>query len=335
VIGLAIVVALTTISRSTSGESYDEAISYTRTRPAFTPTRTVDVSNASELQTAISNLEAGDLVQATASFRVTGETVIKSRLSSPAELDFTGVSFVYSGGLNLPAVWLDNAANLRIFGGDASTADTGGDCILAYGSQHVLWWGFAAHDCGGSGISDLTVKTPAEYNDFQGEIWKVGQNLAWDPHPEKGTGEYCAGEFGDNGGGYAFDHNRLAFYCHDIPVGAAVALGFSGTPSAASGNVLYLKAEHLTDVATRQTGGNALELWGNTSPLGLDVKYLTVDDAEGYGVFGGGVYSDQSLSGVTIDYGRASHTNLNPRYAGRSSWDSAHGVVYHDVQSSP
>ena len=33
------------------------------------------------------------------------QTVINNRLSSPAELDLTGVQFVYSGGQNTPAVW--------------------------------------------------------------------------------------------------------------------------------------------------------------------------------------------------------------------------------------
>src|SRR5207245_2586215 len=124
----------------------------------------------------ISNLQAGDLVRATASFTVNGKTVIRNRLSAPAELDLSGVSFVYSGGQNYPAVWIDNAENLYIFGGDLSTSDAGGVCLSDYGSQHVLWWGFTAHDCGGTGFQAQAIGGPVDHNDFQGTIWKVGQN---------------------------------------------------------------------------------------------------------------------------------------------------------------
>ena len=175
-----------------SGETYDQAISYTQTRPSFTPSRTIQVSNASELQSALSNLQPGDLVQATGSFTVSGETVIANRLSSPAELDLTGVKFVYSGGQNVNAVWLNNAQNLYIYGGDLSTSDTGGVCLRDYGSQHVSWWGFTAHDCGGTGFEAQAIGGPVDHDDFQGTIWKIGQHLAWDTHTEKGTGLHGA-----------------------------------------------------------------------------------------------------------------------------------------------
>ena len=34
-------------------------------------------------------------------------------------------------------------------------------------------------------------------------------------------------------------------------------------------------------MAHSQTGGNGLQLWGDTDTLGLDVKYLEVDNAQG------------------------------------------------------
>ena len=60
-------------------------------------------------------------------------------------------------------------------------------------------------------------------------------------------------------------------------------------------------------------------------------------NAEGYAVWGGGVYPGQTLSGVTVDYGLASNTNRNPRYAGQSPWDSRHGggPAYGKVQPAP
>ena len=228
--------------------TYDEAIAYTRTRPSFTPKRTVNVSSASQLLAAISNLQPGDLVKATASFTVSNSTspalTIKNRLSAPAEIDLTGVKLVYTGTQQVNAVWLNNANNLYIFGGDISTSDTGGVCLRVYGSQHVLWWGFTAHDCGATGFQAQAIGGPVDHDDFQGTIWKVGQHLAWDPHTEAGTGLHAANLWDANQTG-AFTNNRFAFYAHDIPVGACVEFG--NNQGVATGNVLYLKCVNETD----------------------------------------------------------------------------------------
>jgi hypothetical protein len=311
-------------------DGYAAAIAYSRSRPGFVPVRRVGVGDASELRAALADLQAGDLVVATGSFTVSGETVIAKRLSGPAVLDLAGVSFVYSGGLDYPAVWLDNASNLRIYGGDLSTADTGGSCLSSYGGQDVTWWGFTAHDCGGTGVMVATVTAPAEHDDFQGTVWKVGQNLAWDPHLEKGSGLHCANL--DDGGQYAFQDNRFAFYCHDIPTGAAIEYGSRNI--APVHNTIYLKADNLTFVSQTQTGGNAIQFWG-VNGQSADIKYLEVDNAQGYGLFDGGMYSGATLSGVTVEYGRATNTNQNPRLAGQNPWDSTHHVVFEDVRPPP
>jgi hypothetical protein len=312
--------------------TYSSEIAYAQTPAPFTATRVIDVSSAAGLKSAISNLRAGDLVKATASFAVSGETVIAARLSAPAVIDLTGatVRFVYSGGQNVPAVWLNNAENVRLYGGDLSTADTGGGCLSSYGGQYVTWWGFTAHDCGGTGATIQTVTAAAEHNDFQGTIWKVGQNLAWDPHAEKGSGLHCVNL--DDGGQYAFQDNRFAFYCHDIPTGAAIEYGSRNI--APVRNTIYLKAVNLTFVSQTQTGGNAIQFWG-VNGQSADVKYLEVQNAQGYGLFAGGMYSGATLSGVTVEYGHASTANLNPRFSGQNPWDSTHNVAYKRVQPLP
>jgi hypothetical protein len=327
----------TTTTSSGSGTTYEQAISYTQTRPSFRPQRTIAVSNASQLLSAIANLQPGDLVQATASFTVSGETVIKNRLSSPAELDLSGVKFVNSSGKNLPAVWVNNAANLYIYGGDASTADTGGQGIAVYGSQHVLWWGFTIHDTGGTGFAARAIGGPVDDNDFQGTIWKVGQNLAWDPHAEKGTGEHGANLW-DGATSGNFTNNRFAFYAHDIPTGACVELGNDAPTSLATGNVLYLKCVNETEVALSQTGGNGLQMWGDTNTLGLAVKYLEVDNAQGRALDNQGLYTGQTLAGVTVAYGNASNTNLNKKLNEPSNglpWDWRGKVDYQTVSPAP
>jgi hypothetical protein len=327
----------TTTTPSSGGGTYDQAISYTQTRPSFAAARTIQVSNASELRAAISNLQPGDLVKATASFTVSGETVIKNRLASPAELDLTGVSFVYSGGSNLPAVWLNNAQNLHIYGGAMSTAGTGGQGLLVGGSQHVRWWGFTIHDTGSTGFAARAIGGPVDHDDFQGTIWKVGQNLAWDPHAEKGTGEHGANLWDSNSTG-GFTNNRFALYAHDIPTGACVEFGNDQPSSLASGNVLYLKCVNETKVALSQTGGNGLQMWGDTNTLGLAVKYLEVNNAQGRALDTQGLYSGQSLSGVTVAYGQASNTNLNTKLNEPNNglpWDKRGSVVYQNVLPTP
>jgi hypothetical protein len=325
---------------SNGGQAYQTAISYTQTRPSFTPTRTVGVSSASQLLAAISNLQPGDLVKATGNFTVSNSSfnalVIKKRLSAPAVIDFTGhtVKFVYSGDQNYNAVWINNAQNLYIYGGDLSTSDTGGTCLGVYGSQHVLWWGFTAHDCGANGFQAQAIGGPVDHDDFQGTIWKVGQNLAWDPHTEKGTGLHGANLW-DASQTNAFTNNRFAFYAHDIPVGACVEFGNNQPASQATGNTLYLKCLRATNRAQRATGGNALQIWGDTNTLGLDVKYLEGTNLQGFGLRANGIYSGQTAKGVTVEYGRARQTNQNPRYAGQSPWDSNGNVVYKRVRPAP
>jgi hypothetical protein len=329
----------TTTTTPLGGGTYDDAIAYTRTRPSFTPNRTVNVSSASQLLAAIANLQPGDLVKATASFTVSNSSspalTIKNRLSAPAEIDLTGVKLVYTGTQQVNAVWLNNASNLYIFGGDISTSDSGGVCLRVYGSQHVLWWGFTAHDCGATGFQAQAIGGPVDHDDFQGTIWKVGQHLAWDPHAEAGTGLHAANLWDANQTG-AFTNNRFAFYAHDIPVGACVEYG--NNQGVATGNVLYLKCVNETDVAQTQTGGNALQIWGNinnTTKATLDVKYLEGDNLQGFAYRDSGLSSGVDASGITIRYGRASNTNQNPRYAGQNPWDLSAGVVYKALQPAP
>lgn len=290
--------------------TYDSEISYTQNHPAFTPTRTVNVSTAGQLSSALSNLQAGDLVKATAAFTVTGETTLNKALTGHAELDLTGVSFVYSGGSNLPAVYLNGASNLYIYGGDLSTSDTGGTCLLDHGGSQILWWGFTVHDCGGSGVGVFNA-TAVDHLDLQGEITKVGQNLSYDPHCslECGTGEHGA-ILWDAGNTTAFTNSRFAFYAHDIPTGSCVEIG-NAAVGTATGNTLYLKCVNATKVATKQAAGDGLDIWGDTSTLGLDVPYIEVDNAQGRAIDASDTYSGQNTNGVTVDYGIASNTNQN------------------------
>jgi hypothetical protein len=314
--------------------NYRYAISYTQVRPAFTPLREIDVSTAAGFRKALANLQPGDLVKATTPFTVYGTTRITNRLPSWAVLDLGAyVTFDYDGGQNSAAVYLHNPSYIRIYGGIVTTDNSGGDCILSHGMTHILWWGFYVHDCGGTGLGMLGADDggPTTDNDFQGEITRAGENHAWDPHAEKGSGQHGANL--DDGGYFPFEYNRIALYVHDQPSGAGIEYGSSrGYPP--QHNTIIEKAVNLTFASKLQTGGNAIQFWG-IDGQSADIKYLQVRNAEGYGLFDGGMYTGTTLSGVTLEYGRAANTNLNPRYARQTPWHSTHGVVYQGVQPAP
>jgi hypothetical protein len=324
---------------TTQASPFDRAISYTKTRAPFTPSRTIDVTSASQLKRALRNLRPGDLVRATADFNVTSTRydalVIKNRLRAPAVIDLSGhqVKFVYSGKQNHSAVWLDNPKNIRIYGGDLSTSDTGGACLTNHGGQHITWWYFTAHDCGGTGAGFSGGQAPTEHDDFNGTIWKVGQNLTWDPHTEKGTGLHCVNL--DDLNLYPFRDNRFAFHCHDVPTGAAIEYGASqrAYPKPV-GNTIYLLATNLTNVAKTQTGGNGIQFWG-VNGQSADIKFIEVHNAEGYALWDGGMDRGTNLRGISVDYGRASNTNQNPLYAGQNPWSDRLGEAYGSVLPSP
>jgi hypothetical protein len=314
--------------------SYRHAISYTQERPAFMPVREIDVSSAAGFKNALASLQPGDLVKATAPFTVYGTTRITSQLSSWAVLDLgDDVTFDYNGGKNDAAVYLHNPSYIRIYGGMVTTDDSGGGCIVSHGMTHILWWGFYVHDCGGTGLGMMGANDggPTANNDFQGEITKAGENDSWDPHTEKGSGQHGANL--DDGGYFPFEYNRIALDIHDQPSGAGIEYGASsGFPP--QHNTIIERAVNLTFASTVQTGGNAIQFWG-IDGQSADIKYLEVSNAQGYGLFAGGMYSGTTLSGVTLEHGRASNTNLNPRYAGQGPWQPTHGVIYQGVQPAP
>ena len=319
-----------------------DATAYANTRPAFTVAREVDVASQSQLQAAIANIKAGDLVKATSGFSVSGEFQISVNPSGPAEIDLgTGsgaVQFSYSGSSDLPSVWIVNSSNLRIFGGEIHgppPGQVGNGGVTIYHSTNVLWWHFHIHDVAGIGLSLAPVSGPISGCDFEGEIDHWGQNTSYDPHAEKGTGVHAANVA--DVGGAVYTNNRLALYAHDGPTGAAIQIGNPDGSGQISGDTIILKAVNLTMHATSQVAGNALQAWGGV-PMQIAIPYLEATNLQGRAVDTNGVYSGVSQSGIRVDYGRATNTNLNTVLATTessisptASWDSRHGPVYQDV----
>ncbi len=326
-----------------SAPSYASAIAYTATRPAFTPLREVDVASQAQLEAAVANIRAGDLVKATTAFSVDGEFQISVNPTGPAVIDLgTGagaVRFSYSGTSDLPSIWIVNSSNLRIYGGDIHgppIGQLGGGEVTFYHATNILWWGFHIHDVPGTALNLAPVYGPISGCDLQGEIDHWGENPAGDPHAEKGTGVHAANIADVTGAVYT--NSRLALYAHDGPTGAAIQIGNPDSTGQITGDTIILKAVNLTKVATSQVAGNALQEWGGV-PMQIDVPYLEATNIAGRAVDANGVYSGVSQSGVRIAYGRATNTNQNPHLSLTESsasavdpWDPRHGTIFDDVR---
>jgi hypothetical protein len=275
------------------------------TAPAFTPNRVA--STVSEFSTVMGSLKAGDVVEVKP-MTLSGEIVFGQKLSAPAEIHFdAGVKFTgTAAGTQLPAVWI-HGSNLQLYGGDVS--GMGNDCVRVgagssdtSGPTNIRWWGATIHDCGGNGFSAQGSTYPNSGLDIAAEIWKAGQNLALDPHVEKGTGLH--GVY--LGGGTAPTSGRFMFYVHDQPTGAALQAGAN-----LQNADIWLRADRITFKSTSVAGGgNALQLWGGND------KNITVHDLEADTLAGRVVETDSLTAGTgnVVDYAHGSNVAVSPAY---------------------
>src|SRR4029077_12286075 len=114
--------------------------------PAFTPTRTINVTSQSALKTAWSNIEPGDEIDV-APMTLTGEvSFLNKQLSNWAEIHFApGVKFVGVTSGAFPSVWISNVSHVRFYGGEVTNAASGatvGHGVTIYDSSYLTWWGF-------------------------------------------------------------------------------------------------------------------------------------------------------------------------------------------------
>jgi hypothetical protein len=190
----------------------------------------------------------------------------------------------------------------------------------------VSWWNFAVHDTANTGVLVQGIHQPNSHLDLKGEISRWGLNLALDPHSEKGTGLHGA-NLADSP--YGVSDSRFALNLHDGASGAGVEAGGRYSTDFFSHNVLYLWCRNLTKVATRLTAGNCAQLWGR-NVIGNEFRFIQAKNLAGLPYETGGMYEGQSLSTDTVSYGRAIHTNLNPR-VGSVRWDRRYGTVFRHV----
>jgi hypothetical protein len=277
------------------------------TPPAFTSNRIA--STVSDFSSIMGSLKAGDVVEVKP-MTLTGEIVFGQKLSAPADIHFdAGVKFTGTAvGTLLPAVWI-HGSNLRLYGGDVS--GQGNDCVRvgaassdSTGPTNIRWWGATIHDCGGTGFSAQASTHPNTGLDIAADISHAGENLALDPHAEKGTGLHGA----YLGGGNAVTSGRFVLTVHDQPTGAALQGGAN-----LQNSDIWLRADRITFKSTSVAGaGNALQLWG-----GQD-KNVVVHDLEADNLAGRAVETESLTAGTgnIVNYARATNVAVTPMYQG-------------------
>jgi hypothetical protein len=301
--------------------------------PVFTPQQTIDVSTLAGFWKAWNVLQPGDEINVHG-VAFLGETVFKKQLPDWAEVHFdAGTTFVGTPGQNLPAAWIDGCQHIRFYGGTL-TNPIGGSGVTIYDSSYFSWWGFDIHDTANTGLFVQGINSVNDHLDLKGEISDWGLNLALDPHSEKGTGLHGANLADAR---YGVRDSRFALYLHNGAAGSGVEAGGASSTDGFWNNTLYLRCQNLSMVATSQVGGNCFQAWGD-NVVGNDFPYIEAENLEGRAYDANGMYAGQALTTDTVDYGRATDTNLNPALSstewGVSSadgWDTRNGTKFVDI----
>lgn len=279
-------------------------------RPSFTQARTVPFITKSDLDTALANMQPGDLIQYTgtgvltiSSASANNYTIQGKNPASTVVIDFgtkattrttawgaptssNYVKFDFSGTGGGRALWITNCSNLNIYGGEFTSNASG---ILVNGTTHDCWIvDQVIHDVGGTGISlfptgttsihDCTVRCEV------GPNWAMNPPL--DPHGDKGTGLHCCNAW-DAGTASSFYNNRIAIHGHDSLQPGATS--FSQVwPEGGGGSVIQFGQPNTSGTC----GGNEL--------FALGVNNLMIPNGTNPG-------STQSQTGGNVINGWGSH----------------------------
>jgi hypothetical protein len=294
-------------------------------RPRFRPTMTVDVHTAGQFWRAWNGLRPHEEIDVHG-VTFSGEAVFRKRLRGWAEVHFDSrTRFVGTSGANRAAAWIDRCRRIRFYGGDL-TNPTGGAGITIYDSSWVTWWNFVVHGTANTGLFVQGIHRPNAHLDLKGQISDWGLNLALDPHSEEGTGLHGA-NLADSP--FGVRDSRFALNLHDGAAGAGVEAGGDRRTDFFAHNTLYLRCRDLTKVAIRATAGNCIQVWGVNVTHNV-FRYIEAENLTGRPFETSGMFDGQSLTTNRVVYGRARHTNLNPR-VGPMRWDRRFGTVFRHV----
>ncbi|HXH95963.1 MAG TPA: hypothetical protein VNH40_02025 [Gaiellaceae bacterium] len=248
-----------------------------------------------------------------------------------------GAGFVGSPKPDHAAVFVRGSGGWRIWGGTITNLVGGGLRFYSLPGPFT-WTGFVVGQTADSGVAVYPVGGDITHLTLVGRSGSSSQNLAFDPHQEKGTGLH-AWNIADANGGYVSD-STFATSSVDQATGAAVEVR---TDRIGSNVVLYASARHLgfalrgtswTGDAQSQVAGNVVQLWDEGGKAGsLDIRYAEGNDIQGRILDTHGCSGD--LSSVRLDYGRAAGPILqNPRLS-RVAYLTKNGLRLGEVQPLP
>ena len=298
-------------------------------RPRFRPTRTVDVFTARQFWAAWNRLRPREEIDVHG-VTFSGEAIFRKSLPGWAEIHFDSrTRFTGTPGSNRPAAWINHCQQIRFYGGDL-TNPAGGTGVTISDSSWVTWWNFVIHDTANTALSVRGIEQPNTHLDLKGQIYHWGLNLALDTHSEKGTGLHGA-NLADST--FGIRDSRFALDLHDGATGAGVEAGGDTGTDYFTHNTLYLRCRNLTKIATRLTAGNCVQLWGINVTQNV-FRYIRAKNLAGRPFETSGMRAGQSLDTNRVVYGRAVHTNLNPR-VGPIHWDRRDGTIFKNVSPAP
>ncbi len=252
-------------------------------RPSFTPTRTVHFSTKAQLDAAIADMTAGDLIQyngtgvlTISSGSGTAYTLANKNPATDVVIDFgcarniwdpstiTGnhVKFAYTGSSNIDCFYIHDCSHLRIYGGEFNSG-IGGAAIRVRGAMSsVRMWDWYVSQAGSHGIQIQPANPSTGAAEtitgchFRGEVNRFCMNPANDPHNDKGTGFHGCLWHDTNHG--TITSSEMILYAHDSLQPGATSAGKTwpeggggsgieiGTVGdASSNNTFYILGENL------------------------------------------------------------------------------------------
>lgn len=283
------------------------------------------VTTASEFASAVASAKAGETIDVAAGVQIPGQFNGFQRVVPDGLVTVVfepGAGFVGGGGDQYDAVWIRNAGGWYLWGGTVSNPTGGGIDVYALPGPFT-WVAFTVGQVATTGVMIFPVGGDITNLTLAGLSGSSSQNLAWDPHTEKGTGFHAWNIADANNPGDGIVRDSL-FVCDtaDQATGAAVEVQADRCDTV----TIWSRAKHLgfalpgtswTGDAQTQVAGNVLQLWtnsGGTTPGPLTIKYAEGNNIQGRILETDGVQASADLTHVTVAYGAATGPILqNPR----------------------
>jgi hypothetical protein len=228
------------------------------TPPAWTPTRTFMVSTEDEFASRYGTVVDGDRIVADGGLIFNRQLNLNRRFTGRGiEIRFEDHQFRGDRTGDLNAVYVTGTKH-RIFGGELS--NPAGHGILFHSSSDILWHGFKVDGVGGTCLRVFATGGNVDRLDLVGEVTRCGGDLSLDPHQERGSGLHptYVGGVATFPSALAVKNSRFVIDAHDCPTGS------NQVGPCAFFNDFYIRARNLTFVAKTQTGGNAVQPFGDS-----------------------------------------------------------------------